>query len=69
MIEIETTIRGGLPVIVRGEIARAEPDVGIMSDSVDDYEVFWLGGTVGCRLPISDEDEYRITQDLLRAVG
>ncbi len=42
-IEIETTILGGLPVIVKAQIAPAEPDVGIMYSYPEDVQIFWIG--------------------------
>lgn len=42
-IEMETTILGGLPVIVKAQIAPAEPSVGIPYPYPDDYQIFWIG--------------------------
>lgn len=41
IVEFETSILGGLPVIVRAKILPAEPDVGIFSRWVDDFDIFW----------------------------
>lgn len=41
IVEFETRILGGLPVIVRAKILPAEPDVGIFSRWVDDFDIFW----------------------------
>ena len=40
-IEIETTILSGLPVIVKAQIAPAEPDVGLMFPCPEDIQIFW----------------------------
>lgn len=37
--EYETTILGGLPVLVKFTIGPAEPDVGIMGQYVDEYQL------------------------------
>ena len=48
------------------EVRRAEPDVGIMSQFVEDLEVTFLSGhPVPCDL--SDEDDQRIVNDHLCA--
>ena len=41
MTEIETNIRNGLPVIARGVVCSAEPDVGLMGQWVDELEIFF----------------------------
>ena len=41
-IEFETTILGGMPVLVRASIAPREPDVGIFGEYVDEYELFFI---------------------------
>lgn len=43
-IEFETTVAGGFPVLVRCTMQRAEPDVGIMSDYGEDFEVMTRKG-------------------------
>jgi len=37
--EFETTVLGGLPILVKFNMAPAEPDVGFMNDYVDEYEI------------------------------
>ena len=64
-VEIQTTISGGLPVLARGTIGRAEPDVGIMTDYVDDYSLLWLGGQI-CSVDLSYHDNERIMNELIR---
>ena len=63
---IETTIRDGLPVLASGRICRAEPDVGIMSQFVEDLEVCFLSGHP---VPgeLSDEEDRKLVQELLEA--
>ena len=66
MTTIATTIRNGLPVIARGRVCRAEPDVGIMSQFVEDLEVvFHSGYPVPGEL--SDEDDQRLVNELVSA--
>lgn len=38
-MRLSTTILGGLPVEIEYSVARAEPDVGIMSDYVEEWWV------------------------------
>ena len=66
MIEIETTIRDGLPVLASGQVCRLEPDVGIMSQFVEDLEVCFLSGHP---VPgdLSDDDDQRIVNELVEA--
>ena len=61
LLNLWTTIRNGLPVIASGRVCRAEPDVGIMSQFVEDLEVVFLSGHP---VPgeLSDEDDQRIVQ-------
>ena len=44
MIQHETKILGGLNVTVSLSIARAEPDVGIFSDYVEDWHITHVCG-------------------------
>ena len=41
-VEFETTILGGMPVLVKASIAPREPDVGLMYEYVDEYEIFFV---------------------------
>lgn len=43
-MRLDTTILGGLPVTVEISIARAEPDVGIFSDYVEDWHIIRVSG-------------------------
>ena len=40
-VEFDSTIRGGLPVLVYATIFPAEPDVGIFSPQVEIEDIFW----------------------------
>ncbi len=42
--DIDLTVLGGLPITVAYKISRAEPDVGIMSDGVDDWWITHIAG-------------------------
>lgn len=42
--DIDLRVLGGLPITVAYVIGRAEPDVGIMSDGVDDWWITHVGG-------------------------
>lgn len=48
--ELETTVFGGLPITVEYSVAGAEPDVGIMSGYVDDWEIIAVGNRL-CKKP------------------
>ena len=63
---IETTIRNGLPVLASGAIRRAEPDVGIMSQFVEDLQITFLSGHPMV-LELSDEDYQRVVDELMAA--
>ena len=41
---IATIINGGLPVLASSIVQRAEPDVGIMCDYVEDIEITFMSG-------------------------
>ena len=66
MIEIETTIKDGLPVIASGEVQRAEPDVGLMGPFVEDLEVKFLSGHP-VPFELSDEDEQHVINAIVEA--
>ena len=66
MIEIETTVRGGLPVLAQGRIGLPEPDVGFLGCSVYDIDILWLSGHV-CNLPLSEADYQRIYDEILES--
>lgn len=44
MPRLDTTILGGLPVTVEISIVRAEPDVGIFSDYIEDWHITYVNG-------------------------
>ena len=63
---IRTTIRNGLPVLASGEVCRPEPDVGIMTQFVEDLEVTFMSGhPVPGKL--SDEDDQRLVDEIVDA--
>ena len=66
MTTIETTINDGLPVFASGTVCGAEPDVGLMSQFVEDLEVCFLSGHP---FPddLSDDDDQRIVNELVEA--
>lgn len=42
--DVDLRVLGGLPITVAYTVGRAEPDVGIMSDYVDDWWITHVGG-------------------------
>ena len=67
-IEIYTTIRNGLPVLVSGNWVRAEPDVGIFDHWIEDIDICWRSGQgVPLSMRISKADIERITEELIKA--
>lgn len=65
-VEFETTIKGGLPVIVKALLHPPEPDIGIF-DWQPEYELHWLKGKP-CYLKISEDDHERIMEECLDAI-
>ena len=65
MIEIETTIKDGLPVLARGTV-NVERETRWQPGCVDleDLEILWLSGHP-CRIEITAAEEARITEELL----
>ena len=64
MIEIQTTIKNGLPVLAQGEIVGPDPDVGYFNHGIEDLEILWLSGRP-CHLEITAAEEDRIIEELL----
>ena len=67
MTTIETTIKGGLPVLAEGTVllereTRYQPG----SVDVDDLAIRWRSGHV-CRLDVSVADHDRICDELIEA--
>ena len=65
MIEIQTTIKRGLPVLARGTVVveretRWQP--GCVE--VEDLEIFWLSGHP-CKIELTTAEEDRIIDELL----
>ena len=67
MIEIQTTIKNGLPVLAQGEIVGPDPDVGYFHYGIEDLEILWLSGRP-CRIEITAADEDRIVEELLSEI-
>jgi len=44
-IEADITILGGLPVHVKAQRVPAEPEVGIMSEGLEDIQLYWHSGS------------------------
>ena len=63
---IETTINGGLPVKVSGEIVRCSEYEYPGHDYIQDLEVFFLSGHHYWR-NLSDQDESRIVAEFFEA--
>lgn len=42
--EFETTILGGLPVLVRAEVLPPDPEVGIFGAYAEELEIYWPKG-------------------------
>lgn len=61
--EFETTIRGGLPVVVKAVIHPPERDIGIF-EWQPEFELFWPKGGLIC-FPIPEADERRIERECL----
>ena len=66
MIEIETTIRNGLPVLVRGNVRKCHPDEYPGFDQIEELDVLWPSGKPCC-LTISGADYDRIANELFDA--
>lgn len=63
LAEFETTINGGLPVLVKAVIHPPEPDVGIF-DWQPEFDIFWIRGG-RCNINLSDADWRRIENECL----
>ena len=66
MIEIETAIKNGLPVRVRGTVNRCHPREYPGRDYIDDMEVLWMNGKP-CNLDLTPEDDERLADELFEA--
>lgn len=65
---LDTTVKGGFPVTVWYKIEGAEPDVGIMSDYVDDWELTTLDGRSCEWLKLSEKDEQTLLDEVHKAM-
>lgn len=70
MVEIETTVCSGFPVIARGSICGPEDDVGIFHPYVDDIEILTASGKPAPFIikKISAADWARIEEEMLEHV-
>ena len=66
MIEIETTIKNGLPVLVRATVNKCHPSEYPGRNYIDDLEVLWLSGKP-CNLDLSEEDDDRLADEIFEA--
>ena len=66
MTEIETTIKNGLPVRVRGTVNECGPREYPGRDYCDNMEVLWLSGKP-CNLDLTPEDDDRLSDELFEA--
>ena len=61
----DTTVKGGFPVTIWYNIGGAEPDVGIMSDYIDDWCVTTQDGSDCEWLRLSDKQEQDLINEAL----
>ena len=66
MIEIETTIKNGLPVLARGTVTKYHQREYPGRDCIEDLEVLWPSGKP-CYLAISDTDYDRLAHEIFDA--
>lgn len=62
---IHTTIRGGFPITVVGNICRAEPDVGLPNPYVDGLEVWTKRGRPADFLHLTEAELQQLEEKLL----
>ena len=66
MIELQSTINNGLPVLVRGTVTKCGPREYPGRDYSDDMEVLWMSGKP-CNLDLTPEDDRRLSDELFEA--
>ena len=69
---IETTIKGGLPVLASGTFVKADIQDGELFDSIEDLQFYWRPHSqnkmpVECCITISEEDIERVCDELMEA--
>lgn len=64
MNELEVTIRGGFPLIVKYRIYPAEPDVGIFGNQIEIDEILTVRGQPADFLKITEKEEEEIVADI-----
>jgi hypothetical protein len=67
-VSVETTVRRGFPVIVKGHLCPAEPDVGLMSEGVEDMEVLTLNGKPADFLKLTERELEKLADDFLQGI-
>ena len=60
----DTTVKGGFPVTVWFTMGSAEPDVGIMSDYIDDWCVTTRDGCNGEWLNLTEKQEQALLDEV-----
>ena len=61
--EVQVTIRGGFPLVVRGEVSPAEADVGL-STRLEDLDIRTTKGTQVSWLKISRNEIFSIEEQV-----
>ena len=65
---LDTTVKGGFPVTIWYNIGGAEPDVGIMSDYIDEWELTTPDGCNCEWLKLSEKDEQKLLDEVHEAM-
>ena len=66
---IETTIKGGLPVLASGTIVKADIQAGELFDSIEDLQFYWRPRWHAktpreCSIDVPEEDVERVCNEL-----
>jgi hypothetical protein len=64
LIQIETTVRRGFPVIVSGVFVRAEPNAGFLTSGFEDLEVRTLKGRDAGFLCLTERELSELADEL-----
>ena len=67
--EAHLTVRRGFPAIFRAKVNPAEPDVGIFSRYVDDYEVLTTKGKPADFLRLTESEIDTLIEDFFNSVN
>ena len=60
----DTTVKGGFPVTVYFNVGAAEPDVGIMSDYIDDWRLTTRDGSNCDWLKLTEKQEQALLDEI-----